>query len=332
MKAETIFRPWTAQRVREIAKWRAPANTAPGPAGLSDRLLLESTPEFHEMVAELIQASQDTRRMSKGERHSHVYPIPKSGPTGGTLEGARQICLIEVTVKMLTSETGKAVTEEWARRGTLNGWQGGFVKGHAPPDLSATVAALFGIARSKKKPIYAIFGDLAKAFQAVPHWAVEMSLRRLAVPEEVIELWMETDRGRATERGGAEPLATCEMITDWGLTAEYTVDNGVRMGESLSPFKFIAWMDALLCWLEACGVEGVEVAAGKKCRGKAFADDLLLLARTLADARKALALTDGFLRRFGVELLPRKSMAMKVGADWEEERLSVCSGGRKELR
>ena len=39
------------------------------------------------------------------------------------------------------------------------------------------------------------------------------------------------------------------MITAHGISQTFTEETGVRQGCILSPLKFIAWMDVLLCWL-----------------------------------------------------------------------------------
>ena len=57
------------------------------------------------------------------------------------------------------------------------------------------------------------------------------------------------------------------------------------MGQTGSPPKWLALIDPLLWWLEACGVKGVEVRrGGKRVAVMAFADDLaLFVPGTLAE-------------------------------------------------
>ena len=57
-------------------------------------------PAFLTALADILQACQVAGEKPARLRHSYIYPIAKSGPRGGTLDGARQICLIEVLLKL----------------------------------------------------------------------------------------------------------------------------------------------------------------------------------------------------------------------------------------
>ena len=94
MAVEAVLRPWTGQRVRELARKGATSNTAPGPSGLVYRYLAESTDEVVDTYAEVIGATQDSAVRQEAWRRAYEWPIPKSGAGGGSLDGARRICMV----------------------------------------------------------------------------------------------------------------------------------------------------------------------------------------------------------------------------------------------
>ena len=94
------------------------------------------------------------------------------------------------------------------------------------------------------------------------------------------------------------------------------------MGQTGSPPKWLAFIDPLLWWLDACGVKGVEVRrGGRRVAVMAFADDLVLFVPgSMANVQRALHLVDRFFQLFGVELQAKKSVAMKVGGESKEDK------------
>ena len=333
---ESVLRPWTGQRVRELARQGAASNTAPGPSGLVYKYLAESSDETVDTFAAVVGAAQDSAVRQEGWRRAYEWPIPKSGAGGGSLDGARRICMVEIGAKMLDGEIGRAVAAEWQRRDTLHGWQGGFTKGRGAGDLAAAGVSVVDRARRGEVPMYAVFLDVAKAFPSAPHFGIEVGLAAAAVPAKVAQTWMEAERGQESGK-----VATVQTLTEWGPTEDIEAEGGLLMGQTGSPPKWLVLIDPLLWWLEACGVKGVEVRrGGKRVVVMAFADDLaLFVPGSLAEVQRALLLIDHFFRLFGVDLNPSKSIVMKVGgkaaeAQWQpEERLWVeRDGGRKELR
>ena len=338
MRAEDVLTPWSAERVSGLARKGAAHNTAPGPTGLTHAYLAEALEEVQETMARVIGASQATGVRPEAWRRAFEWPVPKPGAGGATLDGARRICLVEVAAKMLDGEISRAVSEEWRKRGTLHPWQGGFTKHRGAGEMAAACVSVLDKARRGPKPMYVVFADVAKAFPSVPHWAVEQGLRRTAVPDKVLRAWMEAERGRESGK-----LTAVQMLTDWGPTEDIEAEGGLLMGQSGSPAKWLAFIDGLLRWLDACGVVGVEVRkGGPRTAAMAFADDLaIMVPGTIKQVQRALHLVDKYLRLFGVDLQPDKSIVMKVGGagtaagqQWlEEERLYVeRPEGRQELR
>jgi hypothetical protein len=335
MKDENVLKDWTAARVLELATKGASHNTAPGPSGLCHKYLAEATVEARETFAAMVGAVQESAVRPEAWRRAYEYPVPKPGVGGGSLDGARRICMIEVAAKMLDAEIGKGVAAEWRRLDTLHKWQGGFTKHRGSGEMAAACGTVLDRARrNTKRPMFAVFLDVAKAFPSVPHWGVELGLRRTAVTERIEKVWMEAERGRKSGR-----TTRTQVLTDWGPTEDIDGEGGLLMGQTGSPPKWLAFIDALMCWLDECGVKGVQVRRVERRDGEGqgtgvfdetstpimvFADDMALFVEgSIEDGQKALYLVDHYLQLFGIDLNAGKSVVMKVGgpmadAKWKD--------------
>ena len=136
------------------------------------------------------------RRLPTASRHSVVRLVPKTGDGGSTLEGARQICLIEVLVKLISAAIGRAAMDHWDEHGSLDPAQSGFLRFRCAADVAAAVNAVLAKHRAAGTPLFVVSLDIEKAFQRVPHWAIERALRRLGFSQDAARFWLETERGR----------------------------------------------------------------------------------------------------------------------------------------
>ena len=85
------------------------------------------------------------------------------------------------------------------------------------------------------KEIHILALDIKRAYDSIEFWSSEIAARRLRLPEEFIQIMREFDTN-----------ATTATRTPAGHTAFYPIERGMRQGDSLSPLRFILWMDMLL--------------------------------------------------------------------------------------
>ena len=306
---------WTLERLRLILH-RVKRRTAAGPSGLSYQLLYHAPPAFLTAVADILQACQVAGEMPARMRHSYIYPIAKSGPRGGTLDGARQICLIEVFLKLASLNMSIPVSAVWHQRGTLHTSQTGFKPHFESATTASSVVTTAAMFRQQGKPLFLFVADVAKAFQALPIFGMYLGARLGGLSHTAALYWLQTELCHKTGK-----RATCQFITDFGLSEVFENETGARMGGPPSPVKFNSVFALMLRWLDAEGVRGVRVMR-RNADGSlsevdlhtiAFADDLLLMAESIEDMRRLVALVDRFLALFGIALQPAKSTLIKVG-------------------
>ena len=320
--AHELVQSWTGDKL--LAAVKGCSDTAPGPSGLCYWMIASATEELRESLAGVMNLCQEFRYIPDSMRHSFVFPIPKSCIGGSTFQGARQICLLEVLLKLITGEITQRAMEIWEERGYLHSAQNGFRKHHNAGDLASFVVAVEAMYRSKGKPLYTVSADITKAFQSLGICGVEASLLRMGIPEEVMEIWMQSDRGEWYPGQRNDGLweasyGTCQVITGpAGLSPSFETETGLRQGSRCAPTKYSAWMDILWCWLDEEGVQVFFLPSSLhdsiNIPVLGFCDDIWAGSETFEGLQRIISLIDSFLAAFGVDLNPSKSMYVKINS------------------
>lgn len=321
--ADELVQDWTGDTLR--AAVAGCSDTAPGPSGLCYWMIATTTDEMRDLLAEAMNLYQAARYMPDGMRHSYVYPIPKSCIGGATFQGARQICFLETLLKLITGEITQKAMAIWEERQYLHPAQNGFRKHHNAGDLASFVVAVEAMYRAKGKPLFTVSADITKAFQSLGICGVEASLLRMGIPEDVMELWMQSDRGEWFQGQRADGLweasyGTCQVITgSAGLSPSFETETGLRQGSRCAPTKYSAWMDILWCWLDAEEVQGLSLPSSSlhdsiNIPVLGFCDDIWAGSETFEGLQRIVSLVDSFLAAYGVDLNPSKSMYAKINS------------------
>ena len=102
----------------------------------------------------------------------------------------------------------------------------------------------------------------------------------------------------------------CCVRTSQGQTDFFTVDSGVRQGDSLSPLLFNIVLDYVMKKTEAAG-NGINWNAGRKLRDLDYADDICLLSSDIGDMRQMTEALVSEASKVGLRVNTRKTEIMK---------------------
>jgi len=132
-----------------------------------------------------------------------------------------------------------------------------------------------------RERLYVASYDQAKAYDSVQGYTIEASLRRLGMPQMLVDYVMSSLSG-----------ATSQVRTAGGLTEAFPLMSGVRQGDPLSPLIYIFVMDAFHAGLvdnplfpEDCKNWGYSFSQGPRVCSSGYADDTV----TVATSAKAMA-------------------------------------------
>ena len=196
----------------------------------------------------------------------------------------------------------------------LNSRQFGFRSLRGTPHAGLAATAAFEDALRRQMEIHAVFLDIKKAYDSVCRiLGKDVAMRRLGLPEEVIELFSEIDRGnRNRVRTAGNWVQTDD---DWDNPDAYTftAESGFTQGATESPFLWVMFYDMVLAALQELGV-GNSVRLGTHGFNSidagliALADDTTILERTRADMQRSLGSLSRVLRLAHLQVAPEKSI------------------------
>ena len=90
-------------------------------------------------------------------------------------------------------------------------------------------------AKDNNKELWLVLQDMKKAFDSVLLEALELAMKRIKMPEITIAFILDLFYNRQTK-----------VITHWGTTEAFEVNDGIEQGEVLSPLVWRIFYDPLL--------------------------------------------------------------------------------------
>ena len=140
--------------------------------------------------------------------------------------------------------------------------------------------------------------DISKAFDTIPHKAIDPALRRLGIPSTL----------RSSIINSYVSINT--NIEYKGSRVEVQLRRGVKQGDPLSPFLFNTIMNPLLDQLEE--MRGYKINESQSISSLAFADDLILVADNMEKAQLLLTTTEKYLENMGMKIASKKCTSLQV--------------------
>lgn len=216
---------------------------------------------------------------------SRTTLIPKTNDCLHITKNWRPIsisCIIMRIFNRIWSKRFKAIT--------LNPMQRGFSDIDGCLANNLTLQSFIKNSRKKAKPHVVISLDLQKAFDRVSHNSIKRALRRLRIDEIVID----------TILSAYKDASTIVSINNIKI-ATLKINRGVKQGDPLSPFLFNAVLDEVL--------QEVNKSSTPNCNVMAYADDMIITATSVTDAKITLNHTTALLSDRNLIVNPEKCFA-----------------------
>eukprot|EP00741_Cyanophora_paradoxa_P018571 tig00021070_g17930.t1 len=132
------------------------------------------------LVAEAIRL----RDMPDAVCQGNILGITKQGEWDGDIDNnLRPITLQEVALKLTTGLLNARLSRTIHENGFLRGANYGFRPGCSTDDALHVFNAVLEDAKQYKKPVYVLLQDIRRAYDSVSWESMELSMRRLRVPE-----------------------------------------------------------------------------------------------------------------------------------------------------
>jgi hypothetical protein len=287
---EIILRPITTKEIKSRIT-RIKNGCAPGPDVIHKNMIVnKASHEALRLFYNLILVSR-TRPTDWNENRTIL--LTKQGKDPSNIENYRPITIGSILGRVYWGVIDNRLRDLT----TFSNRQKGFV---AEPGCHTNVHILNELLKIAKtnKGMVVIQLDIAKAFDTIPHQALNPALERLGIPASV----------RNYITNSYKQLKT--KIEYKGQTTEVTLNRGVKQGDPLSPYIFIAIMNPLLEKLEQ--LRGYSIEGAHAITTLAFADDLILVADDHHTAQDLLAFTERYFEQLGMTIAAQKCASFQI--------------------
>ena len=275
---------------------RANKDTAVGTDGIQ-MIFWKRLPQIEYALAPLFNLIIRTSTIPQSWLESRLVLIPKSRDADSNDPlNYRPISITQTIYRLFMS----CLNRKLRPLIQLSPAQKGFLQSDGCVEHAFTLQEILDDSRRRKSRINAVWIDIQKAFDSVPHNHIIHQLRRQRVPSNITQLI-------------SNLYDNCFSIaTDKdGNTANITPNGrGVRQGCPLSPLLFNMVINPLLDDITECGI-GYPLR-GRKIGAQCFADDLVLLSNNDQDMDALLKKTEDFLTKTSLSVNHAKCANLKV--------------------
>ena len=228
-------------------------NTASDPDGISGLMLRQTSQSISPAITALFNLSLQTSSVPEDWKISNVSPIFKSGDPSSA-SNYRPISLLSLVSKALEKIIHHRVMNCLSHHHLLSNCQFGFRPCRSTQEALLSVTNNWHQSLSHRHQVAAVFFDIRKAFDSVPHDHLLRAIADVGISGPLFDWFHDYLTGRKQR-----------VVLD-GLSSSLSpVSSGVPQGSILGPLLFIIFMNSL---------SDVPLSPGSKLI--MYADDILL--------------------------------------------------------
>ena len=175
-------------------------------------------------ITALLNRCISLQQIPKQWKDSRIFPISKKAKFDGNLNNTRPISLIGHIKKLYTKILTNRLNDTLSSYNILNPHNYVALPGNSTNSPIHILNNFIEDANCNQKEIWILSQDISKAYDSVNLNLLKKALYRLNMPSQLINIIINllTDRSN-------------RVITNFGLTKSYEVQDGIDQGETITP-------------------------------------------------------------------------------------------------
>ena len=310
--------------------------SASGPSGISYEMLKHLHHNVHEMLLKLINATLKQEYIPIQWKQGNVYPIPKPHEWQCDLSNTRPIVLLETARKITTKILTQRLSRIIEKYDILKGPNYAALPHESTFEPIRLLDNIINDAKQNNFSCWLLFQDMAKAYDRVNIYMLELALKRLHIPGDLIRYITNLFTNRKNK-----------VFTAFGDTREYEVLTGIDQGETISPLLWRIYYDPLLYRIKSTQTGYIQRHEWRPNKNDvntvvewinfscmAFMDDTVWIAHTKSELEAMLKIADSFYILNDIKINKNKSILMTNEPKPNDEGSTLCtlSFGREDIK
>ncbi|KAL4123012.1 hypothetical protein QTP88_015245 [Uroleucon formosanum] len=306
--------PFTASEVDAAVERAGSKNKAPGPDGLTGKILRAVHKAHPNILLGLYNSCLRSGTFPAEWKTSRVVLLKKGNKPDGVPSSYRPLCLLNDVGKTLEFLLARRLEDHMSDSGGLSANQYGFRKGKSTDDAVRELQAYLLEGVNGGNFCLAVSIDVRNAFNTVKWSDILDALPRWRVPQYLLNMFRSYFSGRT---------GTVHANCAEGGTLEIEISGGVPQGSVVGPLLWNATFDAVM---------RTELPSGAKLLG--FADDTMLVTRAKstqeleAVTNEALSLVERRITGLGLQIAVEKTEAVLFTYKYKytQPAIKLCGG------
>ena len=206
---------------------------ASGSDGISGCMLRSTACTIAPVITELFNLSIRSGIVPSAWKHSAIVPIPK-GKAFNDLSNYRPVSLLSICSKLLERHISSILMDYIFENNLLDSNQWGFLPGKSTTAALLSVVHDWHLQLNSNTEVCAVFFDLRKAFDSVPHRPLLQKLEKLGINEYLLS-WITSYLFEREQK----------VLVSGEESSSLPVVSGVPQGSVLGPLLFVIYVDGI---------------------------------------------------------------------------------------